>query len=54
MFISSSWERWQLKFEIEGADCEQRPALSPRRKEKAEATLRTSLWHVTLSVGAFT
>lgn len=33
--------------EIEGVGCEQRPALSPRkkRKEKAETTLRTSLWH---------
>lgn len=34
LFISSSWEKWQLKFEIEGVDCEQRPALSRSEKKK--------------------
>lgn len=48
MFICSSWEKWQLKFEIEGVDCGQRPALFRKgKKEKTEATHRTSLWHVT-------
>lgn len=37
MIVSSSWEKWQLKFhwgEIEGVNCEQRPALSRRKKKE--------------------
>lgn len=48
MFISSSWEKWQLKFhwgEIEGGLTVSRVQLCLKGEKKEQLLLGTSLWH---------
>lgn len=61
MFIGSSWEKWQLKFqwgEIEEVGCEQSPALSQKKNREKKGNysedITLACLDMSLNVCAFT